>query len=139
MGKASSGNNLCGFHNCGDFHSGNWRLNYRSCCYNPASYTTEVSYKIDWKCFCSSSTPCTLGQGRCRRHSDCLPGYQCGYRNCQKFHSRARWWVNCCEKEPMREGVEKLLTDDVKKPQTASVEKPKSDAAARPMMSDAIM
>ena len=39
----------------------------------------------------------------------------------------------------MREAVEKLLTDDVKKPQTASVETPKSDAVARPMMSDAIM
>ena len=49
-----------------------------------------------WRCRCVSSTPCTLGQGRCWSSTQCAPGLICGQNNCREFDLRAPLTADCC-------------------------------------------
>merc|ERR1719328_750662 len=40
----------------------------------------------DWSC-CSSTRPCSLGQGDCNNDKECANGLKCGKDNCRKDFS----------------------------------------------------
>ena len=50
----------------------------------------------DWD-FCSTETPCTLGQGDCDHDEECDEDLVCGDDNCQQdFSDRAHEETDCC-------------------------------------------
>lgn len=54
---------------------------------------------FDWN-FCTSSDPCSEGQGDCDRDNECQAGLSCGKNNCQKFNSSVPFCADCCHRPP---------------------------------------
>ena len=78
-----------GGRNCSGDSSQTRRCNTQCC---PGSGTGS---SCDWS-FCSSSAPCSLGQGDCDRDSHCQAGLVCGNNNCRDYHASAQAAADCC-------------------------------------------
>ena len=50
-----------------------------------------------WRCKCNPSSPCTSGEGNCRKDEECAANLICGVKNCRCFHESAPSRRNCCK------------------------------------------
>ena len=89
LDRDCEGSLVCGTANCGDFRRNGIRDSSKNCCRKPALY--------DWT-FCSSDSPCGLGEGDCDRREDCNADerLECGRNNCRDFDSSVSPGKDCC-------------------------------------------
>lgn len=97
-----AGKSICGKDNCKKFDSA-WSHSQFDCC------TAECEAKDnDWGC-CSSSNPCSIGQGDCDYDSDCAGNLVCGTDNCRDFTSAwSHSAFDCCI-EDIKIGIENAI------------------------------
>merc|ERR1711962_1262283 len=50
--------------------------------------------------YCTSSGPCTFGQGDCDKDTECSGSLVCGKDNCRDFNSKADPSYDCCTNGP---------------------------------------
>ena len=59
--------------------------------------TTGTEAELDWEYKnCSSSSPCSLGEGNCDNDNQCRKGLVCGTDNCRDYSQHAHGDADCC-------------------------------------------
>ena len=56
---------------------------------------SDAGEVYDWD-FCTTSNPCSLGQGDCDKNSECHGFLVCGKDNCQRFAPNVASGKDCC-------------------------------------------